>query len=81
MFLVLGICYMTLQCIGWLLISEPNEEEKKMLEEESKPLQTEQETLMESPAATITKNRTSVKAVITYAAIAQYCCVASLLSR
>lgn len=48
-FLVLGICYMTLQCIGWLLISEPNEEEKKMLEEESKPLQTEQETLMESP--------------------------------
>lgn len=47
MFLVLGICYMTLQCIGWLLISEPNEEEKKMLEEESKPLQTQQETLME----------------------------------
>lgn len=39
------------------------------------------ETLMESPAATITKNRTSVKAIITYAAIAQYCCVASLLSR
>ena len=46
MFLVLGVCYLALQCIGWLLISEPNEEEAKMLEEESKPLGDAQETML-----------------------------------
>ena len=54
-FLVLGICYMILQCVGWLLISEPNEEESKILEaesklqEESKPLESAQETMVEPP--------------------------------